>query len=570
MSDFKIVKIVDPTAIVTGGLVPKGAYNAATAYAIGDSVSYNGSSYVAIIATTGNIPTDTTKWQLIAAQGATGPAGGGGGGVTDHTLLTNIGTNTHAQIDTHLASASNPHAVTKAQVGLGNVDNTSDANKPVSTAQQTALDGKVAKAGDTMTGDLTLDGSASQRDLTLTSSSAGGIKNAADTFPIYDSTSRINLETYQPHFGSYGESIRINLKDPRAKGMITYQGNWTTPHYTGSDYTWLASNPANPVTLAWIGAHFLNNDDPTDFAANLEHGHFNIEVPDAAGSLRTRFEVKLIDEDTGKFGVETTSIRTNKANFEFQIASGDEKFRLVGSDLRNKDIEFVETKRGVNPTFILRGGAVTSGDFELIRRYGTGRASAATPLKIERLTGLITLGTGTSGTAAQIVSADGTTTSPIFLVETANSGRRALQFKVTGDTANRFNMFADGKMEFGSGTAARDTNLYRSAADTLKTDDSFVVGASLTTAYTITALALTLSAAHQTVEVTAGVGITLPTAASIAGRTYDIINTHTAAITVTADGTEKIGNTTAAASTLSVAAGDSYTLVSNGTNWRIK
>lgn len=36
----------------------------------------------------------------------------------------------------------------KSDVGLGNVDNTSDANKPVSTAQQTALDGKVDKATD--------------------------------------------------------------------------------------------------------------------------------------------------------------------------------------------------------------------------------------------------------------------------------------------------------------------------------------------------------------------------------------------------------------------------------------
>lgn len=34
---------------------------------------------------------------------------------------------------------------TKAQVGLGNVDNTSDANKPISTATQTALDAKAAK-----------------------------------------------------------------------------------------------------------------------------------------------------------------------------------------------------------------------------------------------------------------------------------------------------------------------------------------------------------------------------------------------------------------------------------------
>lgn len=35
-------------------------------------------------------------------------------------------------------------SLTKSDVGLGNVDNTSDANKPVSTAQQTALDAKQA------------------------------------------------------------------------------------------------------------------------------------------------------------------------------------------------------------------------------------------------------------------------------------------------------------------------------------------------------------------------------------------------------------------------------------------
>lgn len=43
----------------------------------------------------------------------------------------------------HIANKSNPHGVTKAQVGLGSVDNTSDANKPVSSAQQAALNLKL-------------------------------------------------------------------------------------------------------------------------------------------------------------------------------------------------------------------------------------------------------------------------------------------------------------------------------------------------------------------------------------------------------------------------------------------
>ncbi len=47
-----------------------------------------------------------------------------------------------ASYDGHLLNTSNPHSVTKAQVGLGNADNTSDLAKPISTATQAALDGK--------------------------------------------------------------------------------------------------------------------------------------------------------------------------------------------------------------------------------------------------------------------------------------------------------------------------------------------------------------------------------------------------------------------------------------------
>ena len=49
-------------------------------------------------------------------------------------------------LEAHAASTANPHAVTKAQVGLSNVDNTSDADKPISTATATALAGKASAA----------------------------------------------------------------------------------------------------------------------------------------------------------------------------------------------------------------------------------------------------------------------------------------------------------------------------------------------------------------------------------------------------------------------------------------
>ncbi len=57
----------------------------------------------------------------------------------------------------HLTNTSNPHSVTKSQVGLSDVDNISDANKPISIATQTALDLKLesVSAGTNITVDNT-------------------------------------------------------------------------------------------------------------------------------------------------------------------------------------------------------------------------------------------------------------------------------------------------------------------------------------------------------------------------------------------------------------------------------
>lgn len=54
------------------------------------------------------------------------------------TSISNVQNNLKA----HINNRTNPHRVTKEQIGLDQVDNTSDANKPISNATQTALNGK--------------------------------------------------------------------------------------------------------------------------------------------------------------------------------------------------------------------------------------------------------------------------------------------------------------------------------------------------------------------------------------------------------------------------------------------
>lgn len=145
----------------------QGIWSSGTAYNPLDFVKHtDGLTYFCILATTaGTAPTNTTYWQPVVS------------GITAATLLTMIETvdgagsgldadmvdGVHAasfaaasDLSSHTGNTSNPHSVTKSQVGLGNCDNTSDANKPVSTAQQTALDLKAPLASPTFTGTVVL------------------------------------------------------------------------------------------------------------------------------------------------------------------------------------------------------------------------------------------------------------------------------------------------------------------------------------------------------------------------------------------------------------------------------
>lgn len=134
------------------------------------------------------VPTGGTTGQVLAKNSNTDfdtewvdQTGGSGGGVTDHGALTGLSDDDHTQyhndtrgdaryytktlsdaayepknsnIQAHIIDTANPHNVTASQVGLSEVDNTADVDKPISSATQTALDDKaddsavVHKTGD--------------------------------------------------------------------------------------------------------------------------------------------------------------------------------------------------------------------------------------------------------------------------------------------------------------------------------------------------------------------------------------------------------------------------------------
>lgn len=85
----------------------------------------------------GEVTIDTDKDALVVHDGVLA------GGVTAAKEST---------VTAHTSNTSNPHSVTKTQVGLGNAENTSDADKPVSTAQQTALNLKADLVSPALTG----------------------------------------------------------------------------------------------------------------------------------------------------------------------------------------------------------------------------------------------------------------------------------------------------------------------------------------------------------------------------------------------------------------------------------
>ena len=140
----------------------------------------------------------------------------------------------------HINSKNNPHTVKKSQVGLSNVDNTSDADKPVSTAQQMAINGKA----DSSTVTAHIDNSSNPHGVTAEQVGLGNVPNVAtnDQTPTYtiltDIEHLIPGEKLSEAFGKLAGSI-LNLQ--------AHMNNKSNPHEVTKTQLGLGNVPNVPT-----------------------------------------------------------------------------------------------------------------------------------------------------------------------------------------------------------------------------------------------------------------------------------------------------------------------------------
>lgn len=173
-----------------------------------------------------------TKFNDLLVLGSSG----GGGGSTDASQLT-TGTLSDARLSNNVALKS---YVTKANVGLGNVDNTADSAKPISTAQQTALNLKANTANQDFTGINTVPTPATSTNTTQIANAA--LVQAVAALKQNVLTAGFNLGTINGISFNFGQNTVISAIQAASLGYIQastigYVADGTTdntPKYEGT------------------------------------------------------------------------------------------------------------------------------------------------------------------------------------------------------------------------------------------------------------------------------------------------------------------------------------------------
>ena len=155
-----------------------------------------------------------------------------------------------------------PTGITKSDVGLANVDNTTDAGKPVSTATQTALDLKAPLASPTFTGTVA--------GITSTMVGLGNVDNTSDASkPVSTATqTALDLKVDESLFDAKGDLLVASADNTPAKLSVGTNGYLLTANSSATNgVEWAAAPVSLPSQTGNSGYYLTTNGTSASWGA---------------------------------------------------------------------------------------------------------------------------------------------------------------------------------------------------------------------------------------------------------------------------------------------------------------
>ena len=226
----------------------------------------------------------------------------------------------NANIQSHIGSTANPHSVTKTQVGLGSVDNTSDAAKPVSTATQAALNLK-EPADSTIIKESELSSSTTSTSTTTAANSAA-VKAVADELAGKADTSSLGAAAYLPTGTTAGTVMEGD--DDRVTGALQ----------PGAPATSIANTPAGSIVATDVDAALRELDEKKATAAQGAKADSALQPTGVTSGTISDTDTVAFARSGGWLSSAWSSIKTTLAGFferKYRINIADYGADLTGA-----------------------------------------------------------------------------------------------------------------------------------------------------------------------------------------------------------------------------------------------